>query len=331
MIVLLLSIISHPFTIAIMDICSRLKTSSTAKTITALLSIFAVADQIQAQACAAGSAQELGGNWYCSEVEAIKYQSFPGHGSYNRVTGMDAATGQCTTEKHAYSGSLSPLNEEVCLALSLDSQEAAMLTDCQLSLHIRGPTRLKKLAVYSIADEAGSPHKRQLEDVLEGDYHHHGRNRHANLHHSAHTRQRQARAEAEKRAVGDSVVATIDGQVVSWRNTYAGLAAVPNHVPNKPADAVGNAPATLNSNADKGPTTAAVKEVSKASTGGQTSRTSYGGGSGWNRVAYYDAAGERADGLTFLNHFGGTNGIPGTAAGGPAYVDHLCVIVIVPS
>ena len=71
----------------------------------------------RAQACAAGSAQELGGNWYCSEVKAIKYQNFPGHGSYNTVTNMDAVTGQCKTQKHSYSGSLSPLDEEVCFGL----------------------------------------------------------------------------------------------------------------------------------------------------------------------------------------------------------------------
>lgn len=66
-----------------------------------------------AQACAAGTAQEINGNWYCSEVNAITYTDLPGNGSYNRVTNMDAATGQCSFEQYGYSGSLSPLNEEV--------------------------------------------------------------------------------------------------------------------------------------------------------------------------------------------------------------------------
>ena len=73
-----------------------------------------------AQACAPGSgtgtAQEINGNWYCSEVSAITYENFPGHGYYNQVTNMDADTGQCSSRTHAYSGSLSPLNEEVSLA-----------------------------------------------------------------------------------------------------------------------------------------------------------------------------------------------------------------------
>lgn len=70
------------------------------------------------QVCAAGSgtgvAQYLKGNWYCSEVQAITYSNFPGHGYYNKITNMDAQTGQCETVPYAYSGSLSPLNDEVC-------------------------------------------------------------------------------------------------------------------------------------------------------------------------------------------------------------------------
>ena len=66
-----------------------------------------------AQACTAGTAQEINGNWYCSKVEAITYTNFAGNGSYNKVTHMDATTGQCFFQQYNYSGSLSPLNEEV--------------------------------------------------------------------------------------------------------------------------------------------------------------------------------------------------------------------------
>lgn len=67
------------------------------------------------QGCAPGTAEEINGNWYCSPVKAITYSNFPGSGSYNRVTYMDADTGECLQQKHTYSGSLSPLNEEVSL------------------------------------------------------------------------------------------------------------------------------------------------------------------------------------------------------------------------
>ena len=76
------------------------------------------ANESNAQACAAGTAQEINGNWYCSEVNAISYTNLPGNGSYNKVTNMDAATGQCSFEQYGYSGSLSPLDEEVGAAES---------------------------------------------------------------------------------------------------------------------------------------------------------------------------------------------------------------------
>lgn len=67
-----------------------------------------------AQACVAGTAQEINGNWYCSEVTAVTYTNFPGSGSYEKITNMDVDTGNCSSVRYNYSGSLSPLNEEVC-------------------------------------------------------------------------------------------------------------------------------------------------------------------------------------------------------------------------
>lgn len=42
----------------------------------------------------------------------------------------------------------------------------------------------------------------------------------------------------------------------------------------------------------------------------------------WSRQAYYNADAGSSDGFTFLNHFGGTSGMPGTADGGPAWDFH---------
>ena len=68
---------------------------------------------VVAQTCAEGSAKEISGNWYCSPVKAITYTNFPGTGSYNKITNMDAKSGRCSSERYEYSGSLAPLNEEV--------------------------------------------------------------------------------------------------------------------------------------------------------------------------------------------------------------------------
>lgn len=75
-------------------------------------SLLLLFNRVTAQ-CAAGTAQEIRGNWYCSEVTAVTYTDFPGVGSYDKITGMDADTGDCSRVRYNYSGSLSPLNEEV--------------------------------------------------------------------------------------------------------------------------------------------------------------------------------------------------------------------------
>lgn len=75
--------------------------------------ILSFAGSAAAQACAAGTAKEINGNWYCSPVKAITYSNFPGTGSYDKVTHMNANSGECLQQRYTYSGSLSPLNEEV--------------------------------------------------------------------------------------------------------------------------------------------------------------------------------------------------------------------------
>lgn len=64
-----------------------------------------------ANSCAAGTAEQLGGNWYCSSVESIAYNNFGSSGTYNEVTSMEG--GSCTSQEVKYSGSLAPLDKEV--------------------------------------------------------------------------------------------------------------------------------------------------------------------------------------------------------------------------
>ncbi len=74
----------------------------------ALLAATAVA---QDNGCADASNYE--GNYYCSQVDAITYTGVGGSGSYNRVTNMDSNSGDCSSTPFGYSGSLSPLDQEV--------------------------------------------------------------------------------------------------------------------------------------------------------------------------------------------------------------------------
>ncbi|KAF8242407.1 hypothetical protein K440DRAFT_607555 [Wilcoxina mikolae CBS 423.85] len=66
---------------------------------------------------------------YCNAVDHITYSNIQGSGSYDDVVNMDPKTCGCDTKPMAYSGTMSPLDE-------------------QLSLHFRGPLTLKKFAVY---------------------------------------------------------------------------------------------------------------------------------------------------------------------------------------
>lgn len=96
-----------------------------------------------------------GGNYYCNLVNAITYTSVGGDGSYNKVTSMDPTTGACTNEPFGYSGSLSPLNEEV-------------------SLHHRGPLNLKQFAAYTPGQ--ATTRKRKRSEHFRQHIHGHGHN-----------------------------------------------------------------------------------------------------------------------------------------------------------
>ena len=131
----------------------------------------------------------------------------------------------------------------------------------------------------------------------------------------------------EKRSVGQLISATIDGQVVSWTNEYAGPGVsntnLPSPVANAPDEADAPAPEEVVTSSSTIIKTMTVFPDVSTSLPSRTPTTSTkaaseSSSSDWVRHAYYDAASGTAQGLTFLNHFGGTDGIPGTAAGGPA-------------
>ena len=64
--------------------------------------------------CSSPSSEKITGNTYCASVDKITYQGVGGTGSYNKITNMDPKSGSCSSVPFSYSGSLAPLNEEVC-------------------------------------------------------------------------------------------------------------------------------------------------------------------------------------------------------------------------
>jgi len=77
----------------------------------ALAAVLCFAGQTGADLCSLGSV-EIDGNWYCQPVQAIQYSNVGSAGTYNQITAMNA-DGNCSSVPKAFSGPLSPLDEEV--------------------------------------------------------------------------------------------------------------------------------------------------------------------------------------------------------------------------
>lgn len=95
---------------------------------------------------------EVSGNYYCNEVSKVVYKNVGFSGSYNAVTAMDESSGTCSSLSKSFSGSLSPLDDE-------------------LSLHFRGPLKLLQFGVYYPA--SGTNAKRDDEDCTTTQHVHH--------------------------------------------------------------------------------------------------------------------------------------------------------------
>ncbi|KAL8933434.1 MAG: hypothetical protein Q9211_005786 [Gyalolechia sp. 1 TL-2023] len=129
------------------------------------------------------------------------------------------------------------------------------------------------------------------------------------------------------------VTATIDGQEVHWINQYAGSAASSSTAAGQPASLIASAcpycavqttistyvGAAIQSSTSSIPASSATASASADSANPLPVSGPNGGRGSWSRHAYYNAEAGDSYGFTFLNHFGGTLGKPGTADGGPAF------------
>ena len=76
--------------------------------------VAAISNHVGAQPCAAGTAQEIKGNWYCEAVKAVSYTNFGSSGTYEQITSMDG--GVCLSAPEPFSGPMAPLDKEVCFS-----------------------------------------------------------------------------------------------------------------------------------------------------------------------------------------------------------------------
>ncbi|KAI5292050.1 target of Sbf [Ascosphaera acerosa] len=264
--------------------------SFAASTLLAAASVSSVA----AEAYCPG-AQLLGGNWYCEIIESIVYNGFAKSGTFKGVKSM-GEDGSCEFDEQSFDSAVGVFGDE-------------------LSLHLRGPAHLKKLAVYS-TDGSSSNQKRELHGQAHAHAHVHAR---AHQHGHAHAHQKRAQV---------AVTATMDGQVVSWMQEVPdGVGPTPAPAPAAPAAVPFSAPQgdgddgkkdetsqQQGGDDDKAATTEAPASTTKASSVKPTTApsssssspdSSSSSGGPWTRLAYYDAASGSAEGLVFLNHHGG--------------------------
>ncbi|KAI9047709.1 hypothetical protein LZ554_008419 [Drepanopeziza brunnea f. sp. 'monogermtubi'] len=224
---------------------------------------------VGADQCAKG-ATEVSGNWFCQEVNAIKYHNVGLTGTYNEVVHM-GSDGTCQTKVTHFRGPLAPFNEE-------------------LSLHVRGPVALKQFAAYNIQGPSRVA-KRSL---------HFG---HAQLH---------RRHDPEKR---DKILATIDGEIVSWTADTAGYY-TPNPVGGRTSLVTVTtticpvSSATPTGKADGfSPDNVAEPKPTYSDTAGSLAENKEIAKSkhSFKRVSYYNAASQVVDNVVFLGNHGGVH------------------------
>ena len=116
--------------------------------------------------------------------------------------------------------------------------------------------------------------------------------------------------------MGDLVEVTLNGNLVSWTNDYAGPSETFDPMPSMARKyAPEKAPATPTSSShNHGASKIANQPIQSYSADQKVAFI----GNDWKREAFYNADDNISNGFTFLNHFGGSKDIPGTAAGGPA-------------
>ncbi|KAI1132698.1 TOS1 protein [Nemania abortiva] len=222
------------------------------------------ASAVSAGAFCSDAVQDILGNFFCpGAVKQIKYDGLDIAGKYRAVATMDNS-GTCTYEDKAYSGPIAPYDED-------------------LSMHFRGPIQIANVAVYT---PGKSSSKRELPKGT-----HAKRHGHQHLHKKHHQQK-------EERAVGDIVTATIDGQVVTWVNTYAGPT----------ADAAADSSYPVASSATSEESESESASATKSTSAAASTATITGD---FVRSAYYNADSGDADGLVFLANVG-SPGVSGT-------------------
>ncbi|KAK8244037.1 putative TOS1-like glycosyl hydrolase-domain-containing protein [Phyllosticta capitalensis] len=230
----------------------------------------------------ADAAMDESGNYYCEPaVNTIKYVNISGSGTYKTPSLIEGSDSCVDFIDIPYSGPLAPYNEEITIIL-------------------RGPLKIRQFAAYVLnaTCQGSSLNKRSHAAAHERRHNHHAHHAHQHLHDEA---------EKKKRGLGDVVVAEIDGELVSWINTYGGTPAPQPPAPEPPAV---QPPAVSSPSAS--PTSVPLPPPPpppEFPPSVQPKPAPSGTCQAWDRVSYYNSEVRVKEGLTFLTHPDWTNSI----------------------
>lgn len=221
----------------------------------------------------ASGCQQIAGNTYCNEVSEVTYQNIGFAGSYNAITGMDSSSCTCSSAVKAFSGPLAPLNEE-------------------LSISFRGPVSLKQFAVYypnsgNAKRDAVEEEDKDCGETAKREFHAH------------HAHKRGVVTEIVQ--VTQVVYADQNGFAIQPSDalTYATQTGAPTAGPSYVGPPQGWESLSSQTQSIPSSTIAVPSNVPSQAPVGN---------SDWKRSAFYSSSSGQSDGLTFLNHQGGTAG-----------------------
>lgn len=232
-----------------------------------------IASALLSASSADASCQYIDGNTYCNEVSAVEYQNLGFSGSYMDVTNMDETSCECTQSQLSFSGTMSPLDEE-------------------LSVHFRGPIQLKQFGVYY--PQGSSYAKRDQvpsEDCTTTQHVHH-----------KHKRAPVVEYQEVTKTVYKDINGNIIDQVPSGQTVATGETAQLTTLLTSTTNAAGTTAAegTTTSDDESSATTssssAAAATTSSSGSNGDTSGS-------WVRSSYYTPG--TASNLVFMNNQGG--------------------------
>ncbi|KAK9365644.1 putative TOS1-like glycosyl hydrolase-domain-containing protein [Lipomyces kononenkoae] len=293
-------------------------------------------------AAAAAACTQLGGNTYCDPVSALSFDNVGFSGSYDEVTSMDNCN--CQKTSASFSGPLAPMNEDISLHFRGPVQilQVAVYSADDQSSSSTGAKIKKRNGHHVHEHQHAVRHAKRDVDVVtevvtvyETVYYNPDGTTSSVLNTAAPTDGATTVAIADNVVPADSTALASTSTVVNTAApTYGApsVAIADNAVPAGSASSASTfvvsvtEGATASSTAvasGSSSTAAASSSSSPASTSSSSSTASTSGSSvssapsssssasstaSWTRFAYYNSQQGAANGLTFLNNMGGTNG-----------------------